>query len=133
MEVAVEEGFATYYHQVTCALNGARLAYNLDSCTGFGLQPGEPCNIDNGDNFVMNVNYDRNRLSLGIVNVGVYFCVPYNIRHYEQYGEMSGSIVSYFPPTSLPLHLQHDIKLILIIPSLTRRDSITFLKISSFT
>jgi hypothetical protein len=95
-EVAVQEGFATFNHQVIWTLNGARLAYNLDSCGGFDLKPGERCKIDYDDNFVMSVNYDRNRLLLAMVYVGLYIFIPFTIRHYGQYGEASGSIVSYF-------------------------------------
>lgn len=95
-EAAEEDGFVSQWHQVTPGLNGARLAYNLDSCAGLQLKPGQKCDIEDGPHFIMIVNYGRKHLSVAMVDIGLYICQPFNIIHFEQYGETSGSIVSHF-------------------------------------
>ena len=84
-ETAVEEGFALRVSQVKYALDGARLAYNLDSCPGFQSDPNVPCD-DDDDHYVLVVTYGQNRLSLAMLSVGFYTCKPFNITHYNQYG-----------------------------------------------
>jgi len=84
-ETAVEEGFALRVSQVKYALDGARLAYNLDSCPGFQSEPDVPCD-DDDDHYVLVVTYNPNRLSLAMLSVGLYTCKPFNITHYDQYG-----------------------------------------------
>ena len=121
-ETAVEEGILERYHQVAPALNGARLAYNLDSCEGFELEPDEECDI-NGCNFIMIVSYERNRLSLSMVDVGLYVCQPYNIANYSQYGEANGSIVSHSPIWSSICLSKVPHKLIMPPSSLTSIDT----------
>jgi hypothetical protein len=92
-QAAIDEGLITEYQQVTGSLNADRLAYNLDSCTGFKLPPNESCDLEY-TNLVLVFNYEPERLSVAMLDVGRYICQPYNIEHYSQLGEMSGSIVS---------------------------------------
>ena len=88
----VDEGLITEAQQVTGSLNADRLAYNLDSCTGVGLPP----NSDDYEhtNLILVLSYEPERLSVAIVDVLLYVNHPYNIKHYSQLREMSGSIVS---------------------------------------
>jgi len=92
-QAAIDEGLITEYQQVTGSLNADRLAYNLDSCTGFKLPPNESCDLEY-TNLVLVFNYEPERLSVAMLDVGPYICQPYNIEHYTQLGEMRGSIVS---------------------------------------
>lgn len=97
VETAVEEGFTEVFHQVITALNGARLAYSLDTCAALGVKPSPECDdfdLKVGYNYVLVVNYNPGCFSLAVVDIRHYLCVPHNIAHYEQYGENSGSIVS---------------------------------------
>lgn len=93
IQAAVDEGLITEYQQVCRSLNADRLAYNLDSCVGFKLPPNETCDLDY-TNLVLVLNYEPERLSVAMLDVGLYICHPYNIQHYSQLGEISGSIVS---------------------------------------
>ncbi len=98
METAVQKQILRALHQVAPGLNGARLAYNLDSCASFGLSPGEKCDMsDNngGPNYILVATYDSDRFTLGMLDTTYYVCQDSNIRSYEQYGEASGSIVSF--------------------------------------
>jgi hypothetical protein len=92
-QAAIDEGLITEYQQVTGSLNADRLAYNLDSCTEFKLPPNESCDLEY-TNLVLVFNYEPERLSVAMLDVGRYICQPYNVEHYSQLGEMSGSIVS---------------------------------------
>jgi len=95
-EAAIEDGLIYSNQQIISGLNGAQLAYSLDSCSAFGLKAGENCDMENGPNFVMVVRYEPTHLSVNILDVGKHGYVPYNIERYNytQYGEKSGSIVS---------------------------------------
>lgn len=91
-QAAIDEGLITEYQQVTGSLNADRLAYDLDSCTEFKLPPNEICDLEY-TNLVLVFNYEPERLSVAMLDVGRYICQPYNIGHYSKLGEMSGSIV----------------------------------------
>lgn len=90
---AIDEGLITGYQQVTSSLNADRLAYNLDSCPGFKLPPNDICDIEY-TNYILVFNYEPERLSVAVLDVGLYVLNRHNIEHYSQLGEMSGSIVS---------------------------------------
>ena len=95
-EAAIEDGLIYSNQQVISGLNGAQLAYNLDSCSAFGLKGDENCDMENGPNFIMVVRYESTHLSVNILDAGKHNYIPYNIERYNytQYGEKSGSIVS---------------------------------------
>lgn len=92
-QAAVEEGLITVYQQAIHSLDADRLAYDLDSCSGFKLPPNETCDVEDL-NLVLVFNYEPERLSVAMVEVGLYICSPHNFEHYLQFGEMNGSIVS---------------------------------------
>ena len=92
-QAAVEEGLITVYQQAIHSLDADRLAYDLDSCSGFKLPANETCDVEDL-NLVLVFNYAPERLSVAMVEVGLYICSPHNFEHYLQFGEMNGSIVS---------------------------------------
>jgi hypothetical protein len=66
-----------------------------------------------------------------MIDVGMYICQPYNIAHYEQYGEANSCIVSHISPRIF--HLSQALqKLRTLPPSLTRLDIRKWLKISRY-
>ncbi|KAH8803581.1 hypothetical protein F5884DRAFT_509941 [Xylogone sp. PMI_703] len=91
-EIAIELGFVNGIQGVTCAMDGARLAYDLDSCAGLRLDD-EECDM-RGTNFIMVLNYDENCLSVTMLDTGELYFNPYRTTHYPQYGEASGSILN---------------------------------------
>jgi len=85
--------------QVIAHSNGARLAYNLDSCEGYGLP--DTCKLDDDENFVLIVDYGKCYFSMSFVITGKYMNVPIGEQHLATYGEKDIGSVRYIPsPTA---------------------------------
>lgn len=104
-QAAVEEGLITEDQQATHSLNADRLAYDLDSCSGFKLPANETCDVADF-HLVLVFNYEPERLSVAMVEVELYICSPHNFEHYLQFGEKNGSIVSNELCYSTSVHLE---------------------------
>jgi hypothetical protein len=96
VQAAIEAGILKEFQQATDHLRAAALAYDLDSCAGFQLPPGEECDLDD-DMLVLVINYEPERLSLVMVDGGRYGVALYNLENYPQFGENNGSIVTISP------------------------------------
>jgi hypothetical protein len=101
-EAAIHEGLTTQYQQVTRNLNADRLAYNLDSCVGFEM-PSERCDID-GTNLVLVFTLEVDHLTVAMLDVQLGTISSHNVKHYAQFGETNGSIVSGYPTCLFPLY-----------------------------
>lgn len=107
-ETAVEEGLIVEWNQIMSSLNGARLAYNLDTCEGFGLAADDKkCDI-NGFNYVLIINYDQERLSLTMMDIQLYTFEYHLVTHYPRYGEKRGGIVRLYPMLCHSINKQRD-------------------------
>jgi hypothetical protein len=93
--VAAENAeFVTGGHQVIAHFNGARLAYNMDNCEGYGFP--EDCDIDNyesHESFVAVVDYGKTYFSMGVMAIGSFLSLPIGVRKFPNYGEDAISTV----------------------------------------
>jgi hypothetical protein len=79
-------------YQVTTLFNGARLAYDLDNCKGYGFPP--DCDVFEIDSFVLVIEYSKAYLALGFMNIADYLCIPMDVRNFPNNGEDANSGVS---------------------------------------
>ena len=67
--------------------NAARLAYDLNSCAGFGLLNEDGCDIDEGPHYIVYVDYQKGHLEFSIADVTE--CTLDSVDHarFPEYGE----------------------------------------------
>lgn len=80
-------------YQVIPLPNAARLAYDLDSCKGFGEPTG--CDLDDEDHFALVLEYSQDYLVLTFLDLAHYICIPIETKRLLKNGEEANKGVSY--------------------------------------